>query len=85
MKFNLKGVTPATWVRIIATILVAVNLIAVEVFNFQLLPFTDEEIYEGVSALVSVLVVFWVAWKNNSITAEAQEGDAYARRLKVGK
>lgn len=75
MKFNLKGVTPATWVRIVALILVLANQISVSIFNFQLLPFTDEEIYEVVSTVVTVIVTVTTGWYNNSLTENAQEAD----------
>ena len=46
------------------------------------LPFSDEQIYEGVSATVTVIVSVWVWWKNNSITKEAQVADDYMKKLK---
>lgn len=48
------------------------------------LPFSDEQVYEGVSATVTVIVSVWVWWKNNSITKEAQVADDYMKKLKSG-
>lgn len=72
---NLRGVSKGVWVRVIALVLVLVNLISVSFFNFQLLPFTDAQLYEGASVLVTVVVGIWTTWKNNSFTKEAQRAD----------
>ena len=72
---NLKGVTKDTWVRIIALFLVLINQISISFFSFELIPFGDDQIYEGVSVVVTVVVVIWSAWKNNSFTKKAQEAD----------
>lgn len=73
--FNLKGVTPATWVRIVSLFAVLVNQISISIFEFQLIPFTDDEIYEGLSTLATFVVAVIAAWKNNSISEPAQKAD----------
>lgn len=75
MKFNFKGVSKGTWVRIISLFLVLINQISVSLFKFQLLPFEDEQIYEGVSTVLTFIVALWTAWENNSFTEKAQEAD----------
>lgn len=82
MKVNLKNVAPATWVRIVALLLVLTNQIALSVFNFQLIPFTDEEIYEAVSTVITLVISLLSAWKNNSFTPAAQEADALLKQKK---
>ena len=72
---NLNGVTKSTWVRLISMLLVFVNLISRELFNFELLPFDDAEINDGVSVLLTVVIATWGTWKNNSVTTKAQEAD----------
>lgn len=81
---NFKGVDKSTWARIITLILVLVNQISVSLFDFQLLPYADEQIYEGVSVVLSVVVTIWASWKNNSFTYEAQEADKLLKSLKKG-
>lgn len=81
---NLKGVTKATWARIVTLLLALINQISISLFNFQLLPYTDEQIYEGVSTLLTVSVTIWTAWKNNSFTYEAQQADKVMKSLKKG-
>lgn len=43
------------------------------------LPYTEEEFYQGLSAVVTVVVSLWSWWKNNSFTAKAIRAD-HARR-----
>jgi SPP1 family holin len=82
MNLNLKGVSKATWTRIIALILVLANQIAVSFFDVQLLPFEDAEIYEGVSVVLTAIIAIAAGWKNNSVTKEAQEADEILKEKK---
>lgn len=72
---NIKGVDKQTWVRVIALFLVLANQISVSFLDFKLIPFAEEEIYEGVSLVLTTAVTFWTSWKNNSFTDKAQEAD----------
>ena len=82
---NWKGVDKTTWVRIISLLVLLVNQFSVSLFNHQLVPFTDEQVYEGVSTLLTGIVVFWASWKNNSFTKEAQQADKYLEMIKKGE
>lgn len=84
-KFNWKGVSKEVWVRVIAMFLVWINLISVHFFGFELIPYADEQIYEGVSILLTVVITFWTAWKNNSFTYAGQEADKRLEELKKEK
>jgi len=84
-KVNLKGVSKAVWIRIVALFLVLANLISVHIFDFQLIPFTDEEIYEAVSWIVGVIAIWISTYKNNSFTEEAQEADKVLQDLKANR
>ena len=46
------------------------------------LPWSEEEIYLGVSTVATFLVTLWTYWKNNNITKEAQVSQAYLKDLK---
>ena len=78
---NLKGVTVGTWTRLVSLLLVTANLIA-SILGYKLIPFEDEQIQEFVSALLVTIVSLYSAWKNNSITAEAQEADQILKEKK---
>lgn len=82
MKLNFKGVEKSVWVRIIVLLMVLVNQMSVSLLSFTLIPFSDAEIYEGVSVLLTILVTIWTSWKDNPITKEAQMSNSYLKRLK---
>lgn len=67
--------------RLVVLAVLLVNQVLVT-FGWNPLPFSEEEIYEGVSAVVLAAVAIWTWWKNNSVTKEAQEAD---RILKASK
>lgn len=46
------------------------------------LPFSDEQLYAGISALVSAALALWAWWKNNSFTPEACAADQLLHQLK---
>ena len=62
---------------IIRTIVLAVALInqILTSCGKNPIPFSDEEIYEVVSILITVGASIWAWWKNNSFTQEAIEAD----------
>ena len=39
------------------------------------LPFSDDEVYTGVSAVVATVAAVWAWWKNNSFTTAAVKAD----------
>jgi len=46
-------------------------------FGKNPLPFSDEELYAGVSSVVTVIASLLAWWKNNSFTKEAVKADKY--------
>lgn len=79
---NFKGVDKLTWTRIIALFILLINQISISFFDFKVIPFEDDQIYEGVSLLLTVLITIWTTWKNNSFTTEAQITDKQLKKLK---
>ena len=59
-------------VRLVVLIIFLVNQTLV-VLGWNPLPFSEEQIYEGVSSIVLAIVAIWTWYKNNNITKEAQE------------
>ena len=49
------------------------------------LPWSEDDIYDGVSSVATVIVALWAWWKNNSVTKEAQKADEYLKELKEKK
>ena len=71
-------------VRLAVLVILLINQ-ALILFGWNPLPFSEEQIYEGVSSVATVLVAIWVWWKNNNVTKEAQEAQEYLNELKSRK
>lgn len=52
--------------------------------GYNPLPFSDEQIYEGVSSVATVIMAVVAAYKDNPVTKEGQLGTAVTRGLKSG-
>ncbi len=81
MKFNLKGVSKGTWIRIGLFVLATVNG-ALELAGASPLPFTDVELSQFISFGFMAITSIIGFWKNNSFTQPAQTADEYLKRVK---
>lgn len=72
---------------IVRLVVLAVLLLnqSLVVMGWNPLPFSEDEIYEGVSSAATVIMALYAWWKNNSITKEAQQADEYLKELKEKK
>lgn len=52
------------------------------IFGKEVLPFTEDQLYQAVSACMTVLSSLVAWWKNNSFTEHAILADAYLQKLK---
>ncbi|MBC1474692.1 phage holin [Listeria grandensis] len=73
-RFNIKGVTVATWVRISVLLLALVNQFLTITGN-SVLPFSDEEVEKFVTFIFTGVTAVIALWKNNSFTRAAQDAD----------
>lgn len=71
-------------VRLVVLVILLINQ-ALITLGWNPLPFSEEQIYETVSSIATVVVAIWAWWKNNSITKEAQKADEYLKELKKQK
>lgn len=46
------------------------------------LPFSENEMYEGLTAVATIAASVWAWWKNNSFTKAAINADEYMNELK---
>ena len=76
----MKNINKGTIARTIAVIAVLINQFLI-MFGKEQLPFTEDEIYQGVSMVLTVGATLWAWWKNNSFTKEAIEADRYRENL----
>ena len=76
-------ISKETWIR---TAFLAVSLInqIMTLLGWNPLPFSDEALYQGLSALATVISTLWAWWKNNSFTQSALKADQYLKNLKAG-
>lgn len=79
-----KTIKKETVIRTIVLIIALINSI-LTMCNINPLPFSDEQIYQGVSAIVTIAATLWAWWKNNSFTKEAIEADEYKKKIKENK
>lgn len=72
---------------IIRTIVLAIALVnqILTTLGYNPLPFSNDEIYEGISIIATVCASLWAWWKNNSFTSAAIAADKYKDNLKAGK
>jgi len=70
--------------RLIVLVVLLINQ-SLTMLGWNPLPFSEEQIYEGISSVATVAVGLWAWWKNNSVTKEAQEADQYLKKLKGDK
>lgn len=70
------NISAGTIARTIVLIAALVNTL-LTAFGKNPLPFSDEELYAGVSSVVTVIASLLAWWKNNSFTKEAVKADKY--------
>lgn len=80
MKEQLKKIDNK-YIRLAVFIIVAINSSAM-IMDVQILPFSNEEIVQGLSVVALVGSELWNHWKNNSYTMPAKEADAYIKSRK---
>lgn len=68
-------------IRLAVLVILLINQ-SLMVLGWSPLPFSEEQIYEGVSSVAVVTVAIWAWWKNNSVTKEAEQADEYLKQLK---
>lgn len=79
----MKNVSKETIIR---TIILAVALLnqVLTAAGKNPLPFSDEEIYTGLTAGFTICAAVWAWWKNNSFTENAIAADEYKDMLNYG-
>lgn len=70
-----------TIIRLVVLILVLINqvLCSKGIIEFE---FDENNIYELVSTIATILISLWSAWKNNSFTKNAIRADEYLADLR---
>lgn len=69
-------------IRLLVATIVLLNQVLVA-YGLNPIPYSEEEIYSGLSALASAITVLWIWWKNNNVTKEAQQAQKHLDELKA--
>ncbi|MBC6133935.1 phage holin [Listeria booriae] len=83
-KFNLKGVTTATWVRTGVLVVALVNQ-GLTIAGKNPLPFNDAQTEQTVTFVVTAISAALAGWKNQSFTNAAQSADVQLKMVKTKK
>lgn len=70
-----------TIVRTIVLIFALANQ-GLAIFGKEALPFTEDQVYQAVTLIVTLIATAWAWWKNNSFTKNAIEADKVLDQLK---
>lgn len=67
--------------RLAVLVILLINQ-ALVTLGWNPLPFSEEQIFEGVSTVATVAVAVWTWYRNNNITKEAQKAQEQLDQLK---
>lgn len=81
-KFNDKKVA---FIRLSVLVILVINQFLASVLGWNPLPFSEEEIYAGVSATFVAAQSIYVWYRNNNVTKEAEEAQEVLDELKEKK
>lgn len=79
----MKNVSKETIIRTIILVIALINQVLTAAGKNPL-PFSNEEIYTGLTTLFTVGAATWAWWKNNSFTPNAIAADEYKDMLNNG-
>ena len=71
-------------IRLVVLVILLINQ-TLMVLGWSPLPFSEEQIYEGVSSVAVVAVAIYTWYKNNNVTKEAEKAQGYLNQLKGRK
>ena len=78
----MKKISKETLIRTGVLILTLANTI-LSALGKNPIPFSENDIYQAVSAICTVVATIWAWWKNNSFTTAAIKADEYMNALKL--
>lgn len=80
----MSNVKTETIARTIVLILALANQV-LAIAGKEVLPFTEDQVYQIVTLIGTIVASAWAWWKNNSFTQAAIEADKVLDQLKTGK
>lgn len=79
-----KNISAGTIARTIVLVLALINQ-ALVIAGKPIINIAEQDIYNAVSLIATIVASVWAWWKNNSFTKEAIEADEYMADMKAGK
>lgn len=76
------NISKDTYLRYILMILVILNTVLTRL-GLNPIKASAEEIYQGLSDLMTIVILLMNTWKNNSVTTEAIQADAVYEDLRL--
>jgi len=77
-------ISKATIIRTIVLLVMLANQV-LALFGHSPLPFSDDQVQQGVSTVLTILASMWAWIKNNNFTKEAIKAQHYLNSLKKDK
>lgn len=71
-----------TIIRTIVLVLALVNQV-LAIYGKEVIPVTEDEVYQLVTLIVTIASTLWAWWMNNSFTQAALMADEYLERLRI--
>ena len=81
---NPKNNKTAGIVRLVVLLILLGNQTLIS-FGYNPLPFSEDQIYEGVSSVALAASAIYAWWKHNNITKESEEAQVVLERKKANK
>jgi SPP1 family holin len=84
MKINIKNIKLHTWVSLVMVVIVIANQI-LTALGKPLIEVGEEQISYAVNTIINIVIILYTAWKNQSVTDNAQMADEILYALRDGK
>ena len=81
---NPKNNKTAGIVRLVVLVILLINQTLIS-FGYNPLPFSEDQIYEGVSSVALAVSAVYAWWKHNNITKASEEAQVVLERKKARK
>lgn len=65
-------------IRLVVLVVLLINQTLVTI-GWNPLPFSEQEIYEGVSSVATVAMAIWTWWKDNPVSKQAQHNEKFLK------
>ena len=78
---NFKDVKADVWIRLVVLMFALINQFLTTV-GLNPIAVSETELYTTLSGVITIFAALWAAWKNNSLTASAQQSDIVMQNLK---